>query len=53
MTFLRRFAFHALLLLLGVNILTAQSWQPLTHQPSFTAGTAAAGYGHAAALSEN
>ncbi len=40
MTTLRRFVFSAALLLAMVNLASAQSWQPLTHQPSFTAGTA-------------
>ncbi len=38
MQVLRTFAFAALVLLSAVGISRAQSWQPLTHQPSFTAG---------------
>ena len=37
---LRMLGFAVLLLLSALNIASAQSWQPLTNQPSFTAGTA-------------
>lgn len=37
---LRMLIFAALALLAAASTASAQSWQPLTHQPSFTAGTA-------------
>jgi hypothetical protein len=36
----RMLGFAALLLCVAATLASAQSWQPLTHQPSFTAGTA-------------
>ncbi len=40
MPFAKKFAWFAFLLLSVAGLAAAQSWQPLTHQPSFTAGTA-------------
>ena len=40
MTLLRTFAFAAVVLLAAAGTAGAQSWQPLTHQPAFTAGQA-------------
>jgi hypothetical protein len=40
MKLLRTFAVAATVLLSAVGVAGAQSWQPLTHQPSFTAGHA-------------
>jgi hypothetical protein len=40
MKLLRTFALAAIALLSAAAIAGAQSWQPLTHQPSFTAGHA-------------
>ena len=37
---LRIFAFATVALLAAAGMASAQSWQPLTHQPAFTAGTA-------------
>jgi hypothetical protein len=36
----RAFAFAALTVTIAVGVVSAQSWQPLTHQPNFTAGHA-------------
>src|SRR5579872_4311505 len=38
MQLLRKFAFATLIVLSAAVIAGAQSWQPLTHQPNFTAG---------------
>jgi len=40
MKLLRAFAFATVVLLTSAGVVTAQSWQPLTHQPTFTAGQA-------------
>jgi len=40
MKLLRTLLFAAAVLLAAAGFAAAQSWQPLTHQPSFTAGTA-------------
>jgi len=40
MKFLRTFGIAVLAVCCAVGTVSAQSWQPLTHQPSFTAGTA-------------
>ena len=40
MKLLRTFAFAAAVLGAALGTAGAQSWQPLTHQPSFTAGHA-------------
>jgi hypothetical protein len=40
MTALRTIAFTTAILLAALGVAGAQSWQPLNHQPSFTAGTA-------------
>lgn len=40
MKLLRAFAFATVVLLTAAGVVTAQSWQPLTHQPTFTAGQA-------------
>ncbi len=40
MKFLRTLSFAAVVLLAATGVASAQSWQPLTHQPTFPAGTA-------------
>ncbi len=40
MKLLRTFAFASILSMAAAGVVTAQSWQPLTHQPTFTAGHA-------------